>query len=831
MKVILLSVLFVAAPVFADPLEFPAGIDALKTYAETLKGERRKGAEFLLKHLPASDRESLSLPLFQENLEEAFVAREGYLWTKALPQDLFFNEVLPHAVVTETRDGWRKMLRGMFDPMLEECETIEDVCRVVGSQVKERTGVKYSTKREKACQSPAESIRQGKASCTGLSILMVDALRAAGVPARLVAIPLWGTKEGNHTWVEVHDGKAWRFTGYGGMPARWDQGWEIARCAYCDPMEPIHGVFASSYRMTPVGFPTIWEWGRLGPGAYCRQERDEGGVLTRVEWSLQKIALGGVDRTTHYIALAGGRKLPIPKGKSCVAVRATLSGSVTRVDLPVRVFRGEQRVFEGRTASEALDRNDYVRIICEPGDLQLEYRLADGNWEARTVKAQANKEVAVKIEVTETEAGGILSLEQRRALATWFRSGGAAWPAMDWPALSDASEVDRARKVLWSLYRDARRLDPASKELGPVPPLFSKVMEATKSEKGGLRTGSLTIGKHQMPFVLIRKETKPVPERGRALYICMHGGGRYPKADGPHAWPVNSREWQSQAGLAAKLYAGEGIFFVPRMADDRLGRWHHALNQDAFDAVIEHGLREWNVDPNRVYLMGISEGCYGTQILGPFMPDRFAGACAMAGGVGKDVPAENLRNLAFRTDVGENDTTFNRVGLAREYHARMDAFAKTWGGYENSLNVQEGKGHGIDYKPGPEWMVRHTRHPLPDTVVWTAKPQDKQRRTAVYWLGLEGEQLDGAIKLAARIEGNTIKVNAHDREDAPLTKARVRLMLNDGMLDLAKPLQVMVNGEKVKAEVPARSVESLARTLTERGDPNFAFPVEVVLEL
>lgn len=365
MKVILLSVLFVAAPVFADPLEFPAGIDALKTYAETLKGERRKGAEFLLKHLPASDRESLSLPLFQENLEEAFVAREGYLWTKALPQDLFFNEVLPHAVVTETRDGWRKMLRGMFDPMLEECETIEDVCRVVGSQVKERTGVKYSTKREKACQSPAESIRQGKASCTGLSILMVDALRAAGVPARLVAIPLWGTKEGNHTWVEVHDGKAWRFTGYGGMPARWDQGWEIARCAYCDPMEPIHGVFASSYRMTPVGFPTIWEWGRLGPGAYCRQERDEGGVLTRVEWSLQKIALGGVDRTTHYIALAGGRKLPIPKGKSCVAVRATLSGSVTRVDLPVRVFRGEQRVFEGsdrlRGARPERLRKDHLR--------------------------------------------------------------------------------------------------------------------------------------------------------------------------------------------------------------------------------------------------------------------------------------------------------------------------------------------------------------------------------------------------------------------------------------------------------------------------------------
>ena len=43
----------------------------------------------------------------------------------------------------------------------------------VGAQIGKLTGVKYDTKREKACQSPAESMRQGMASCTGLSILML----------------------------------------------------------------------------------------------------------------------------------------------------------------------------------------------------------------------------------------------------------------------------------------------------------------------------------------------------------------------------------------------------------------------------------------------------------------------------------------------------------------------------------------------------------------------------------------------------------------------------------------------------------------------------------
>lgn len=821
--------LFTASAVAAKE-EPKQGIESLRAHTATLQGEKQEGAQFLLEHLPEADRKELPVTLFEENLEQAFLAREEYPWTKQLPKDVFFNEVLPHAVVTETRDAWRKKLRELFHPKLGDCRTIEDACQVVGSQIKNLAGVEYSTEREKACQSPAESMRQGKASCTGLSILMVDALRAVGVPARLAAIPMWGSLEGNHTWVEVWDGESWRFTGYGALPEAWDKGWEIARCAYCDPQEPMHGIFATSYRATPIGFPTVWEWKRPGPGAYCHQERNAAGELTKLKWKFQEVPIGGVDRTAHYIEMAGGRKLPIPKGKASLAVRAFLKGTDTRVDLPIRVTRRGKLLFEGRTASEALDLNDYLRFVADPGEIQIEHRIADGSWKSQEIEAQANKEAAVRIEVTKDEAAGVFSLEQRKALATWFRSGGAAWPDLSWPALKSAAEVDAAREELWSLYRDAHRTDRTTKELGPLPPSLGEIKEAAKKGEGGLRPGSLTVGEHQMPFVLIRKESEPVPPAGRALYICMHGGGRNPKVPGPHAWPVNTREWQSQAGLAAEVYAGEGIYFVPRMADDRLGRWHHALNQDAFDAVIEHGIREWQVDPNRVYMIGISEGCYGAQILGPFMPDRFASASAMAGGVGKDIPAENLRNLPFRTDVGENDTTFNRVGLAKEYHARMDQLAKTWGGYKHSLNVQEGKGHGIDYRPGPEWMIQHTREPLPETIVWTAKPQDKRRRPAVYWLDLSGD-LEGPIKLSAEREGNQVRVKAHNQEGAPLTDARIRVMLSDDMVNLDESVEILVNGKPVAEQTPLRGVETLARTLVERGDPTFAFPAEISIDL
>jgi len=237
------------------------------------------------------------------------------------------------------------------------------------------------------------------------------------------------------------------------------------------------------------------------------------------------------------------------------------------------------------------------------------------------------------------------------------------------------------------------------------------------------------------------------------------------------------------------------------------------------------------VDPNRVYLMGISEGCYGTQILGPFMADRFGGASAMAGGVGDDVPAENLRNLAFRTDVGEHDTTFNRVGLAREFHRRMDAAAETWGGYRNQLHVQKGRGHGIDYRPGPKWMIEHERIPCPDTVVWTAKEHHGRRRPVFYWVRLEGRNLRGVIRVVVRKNGNHFDITAHQGEDIPLGDARITLLLNEDKVNIGQPVRVSVNGEPVRVPHLSFRVASMARALAERGDPNYLFPIEVPIEL
>lgn len=68
--------------------------------------------------------------------------------------------------------------------------------------------------------SVGQVLAKGYASCTGLSIFLVNACRAVGIPARLAGTPSWvqdrrdspEERFNNHNWVEVWDG-TWSFTG------------------------------------------------------------------------------------------------------------------------------------------------------------------------------------------------------------------------------------------------------------------------------------------------------------------------------------------------------------------------------------------------------------------------------------------------------------------------------------------------------------------------------------------------------------------------------------------------------------------------------------------
>jgi hypothetical protein len=117
--------------------------------------------------------------------------------------------------------------------------------------------VHYSTKRPKADQSPYESIDAGIASCTGLSILLIDICRAVGIPARFVGVPLWKDHSGNHSWVEIWD-NGWHFIG-AAEESPLDQTWFGERATTSDDTNWKYSIYASSFKKTNVIFPPLFD--------------------------------------------------------------------------------------------------------------------------------------------------------------------------------------------------------------------------------------------------------------------------------------------------------------------------------------------------------------------------------------------------------------------------------------------------------------------------------------------------------------------------------------------------------------------------------------------
>ena len=138
------------------------------------------------------------------------------------------------------RERARKIVKG--------CKTPGEAAQLLNKELFRQFGVKYSTQRRKANQSPSESIEQGLASCTGLSILLVDACRSVNVPARLVGVPSWTTKRGNHTWVEVWDDGNWHFTGAAEYDAAGlDKAWFVGDASKADKTSRRHSIYAISF--------------------------------------------------------------------------------------------------------------------------------------------------------------------------------------------------------------------------------------------------------------------------------------------------------------------------------------------------------------------------------------------------------------------------------------------------------------------------------------------------------------------------------------------------------------------------------------------------------
>jgi hypothetical protein len=336
--------------------------------------DQQTAIRFLVKHMPARDVKSLTPEFLRENVALAYQARSEFPWAKEIPEEIFFNDVLPYASLDESRDAWRADFLKRFRPHTAGATTAREALIKVNAAVKAETGVDYNTKRRAANQGPSESMKLKMASCTGLSILLVDALRAVGLPARITGTAMWTTKEGNHNWVEVWlpDTRQWHFTEFYPDKAGLDHGWLIADAARGIPGSVAHGVFSTSWQKTDAHFPMVWAM------------RDE--------------SVPAVDVTQRYIDL-GKKSLPEP-GHCELRIEAIAkgqSGSAARRELDVQLMQGDVVVATGKTPSATADMNQFFTVKVKQGQLYQLFVIRDGKPVSRKSVEVGGKEETKKI--------------------------------------------------------------------------------------------------------------------------------------------------------------------------------------------------------------------------------------------------------------------------------------------------------------------------------------------------------------------------------------------------------------------------------------------------
>lgn len=225
--------------------------------AHAVGASLERDAAFLLRYAPAQD---LPLPaqFVTNNCVLAAEARAGA--PEEYPDEIYLDYVLPYSVIREGRDDWRGDFRRRFLPLVENCTNAYDAAVTLDRKIWDMIGVHYDVRRDQARQSPAHSMRIGMASCTGISIILIDACRAVGIPARLVGCN-WTTIPGNHSWVEVWSGGRWRVLA-SGEKEREDDIWFLEYAAEADATRLETRIYASRWSPSPDG-TLFWQtWDR-----------------------------------------------------------------------------------------------------------------------------------------------------------------------------------------------------------------------------------------------------------------------------------------------------------------------------------------------------------------------------------------------------------------------------------------------------------------------------------------------------------------------------------------------------------------------------------------
>ena len=443
--------------------------------------------------------------------------------------------------------------------------------------------------------------------------------------------------------------------------------------------------------------------------------------------------------------------------------------------------------------------------------------------------------LAVVFAVSPANAGAFSKKKAKKVnsyFANKLQGGTAAYSCND---KIDLSDIEAVRENVWECWRKAVNDFNEEKLIDPYA--------ATEPRDTGCwRLPEALESNAIMPYYFIKKGD--MPSSGYPLFLYMHGSGD------------KEREWEAGFQLCSLFEDSPSLHFVPQIpnAYGELYRWAIQSKQWAWEKLLRLAFVSGNVDANKIYFFGISEGGYGSQRLASFYADYLAGAGPMAGGEPlKNAPMENLANIAFSLRTGERDYGFARNYMTYTAAMTIDSLRKAHPeNYNFFIELMPGMGHGIDYAPTTPWLHKFERNPHPTYFYWEDYDMYGRHRTGFYNLKVnetsrendeqrtcyEVHIADNVITMSVNnVEYTTVEEiygipMTFSKKYTPATKGCVTLYLNETLFDLSKPVKVIVNEKEAFNGVVKPTLKAMVESCAEYFDPERLFPasVDVVIE-
>lgn len=383
----------------------------------------------------------------------------------------------------------------------------------------------------------------------------------------------------------------------------------------------------------------------------------------------------------------------------------------------------------------------------------------------------------------------------------------------------DTAEVEPAERTLQDILADPdasidtiTRLIQTGREYGPRP------VGTMPDERVDLQ------GRTYQLALFVPQTYRP--NKAYGLVVCLHGAG--------FSGDAYLERWQARLGedyvIACPTYAG--------------GAWFTRRAEDLVLATIWSVQRRYHVDPDRIFLTGMSNGGIGTWLIGMHQAPTFAGIAPMAGGLDEVLLPflANLQSTPVYMIHGAKDQVMP-VESSRIISRELAGLGYPHIYREHQREHPMAGGHFFPREELPAlvaWFNAQRRNPFPATIRLVREASHFQ---AFGWVRIDATDEIAAFsdalidkhdeltkhKQYAKLEASIVATNRI--EVATKRVRRYSLFLNEHLVDSTKPITVLTNGQVVFEELVTPKVEILLRQARLRQDPRQLFPMQIMISV